>query len=406
MKRMLQLIIALLLAPLAALNAADNLKIAAVQHQTASVLPAGFGAEINPTGPPIGGGAGYTAGPQRSDAMRHVRTLEELKQALAKAAAGEVIWIESGSTIDFTGTRIEVPEKVTLAGDRGQNGSDGALLTAKHSGDMNFIMLSPGARLTGVRVRGSNPLMKNLDSQKSDPAGYAISCANAEVDNCEISQFQRGGVALYRDSDRSHIHHNFIHDVASYPVFLGNGTGDGHIIEANRIEWAWHAVTSNASRGSGYTARYNIFMRVQPPKLFDQAGPDPPNWCLDTHASTGAPTKPPRPATRKLVAHHNTFLAHPDVKVGDGSELLKTVGLYPKHDICIGAGTGMTTTVEIHHNRFLMHEATGSPDPIKPYGRAIRLVGLKGHPGLPDDPQPTQDIWKVTIGENRFDGKN
>jgi hypothetical protein len=66
----------------------------------------------------------------------------------------------------------------------------------------------------------------------------------------------------------------------------------------------------------------------------------------------------------------------------------------------------MATTVEIHHNRFLTHETTGSSDPTKPYGRAIRLVGLKGHPGFPNDPQPTQGIWKVTIGENRNDGKN
>jgi hypothetical protein len=93
------------------------------------------------------------------------------------------------------------------------------------------------------------------------------------------------------------------------------------------------------------------------------------------------------------------------VKVGNGSELLKTVGLYPKHDIYISAATGMTTTVEIHRNRFLMHETTGSPDPNKPYGRAIRLVGLKGHAALPDDPKPTQDIWMVSIGENRFGGQ-
>ncbi|MFA6545968.1 MAG: right-handed parallel beta-helix repeat-containing protein [Limisphaerales bacterium] len=293
MKHILFTCSALLLAPLANLHSVENPKVSAVLNQAASALPAGFGAEVNPTGQPIGGGAGYTAGPRRSDATRQVRTLAELKQSLAAAKAGEVVWIESGNTIDFTGTRIEVPEKVTLAGDRGQNGSDGALLTARHSGDMNFIMLSPGARLTGVRVRGSNPLMKDLDSQKSDPAGYAISCANAEVDNCEISQFQRGGVALYRDSDRSHIHHNFIHDVASYPVFLGNGTGDAHTIEANRIEWAWHAVASNASRGSGYTARYNEFIRVPRPKLFDQRAPTRP-----TGVSTPMRTRARKPSRR------------------------------------------------------------------------------------------------------------
>ncbi len=381
------------------------LLIASVSSLHAADVPAGFGAEVNPTGQPIGGGAGYTAGPKREDAQHRVHSLDELKQALATATAGEVVWIESGSVIDFTGTRLEVPEKVTLAGDRGFNGSEGPRLTAKHSGSEYFMTLRRGARLTGVRVRGSNPLMTDIDSQKSDPPGYAIACANAEVDNCEISQFQRGGVAMFRDSERSHVHHNFIHDIAAYPVLLGNGTGDGPIIEANRIEWAWHAIASNASRGSGYTARYNVFLRVSRPKLFDRSGPDPPNWCLDTHANAGAETKPARPATRKLIAHHNTFLAHPDVTVGDGSALPKTVGIYPKHDIYIGAGEGMTTTVEIHHNRFLMHGKSGSPDPNKPYGRAIRLVGLKGDPMLPDDPSPTKDTWKVTIAANRFAGQ-
>jgi hypothetical protein len=65
----------------------------------------------------------------------------------------------------------------------------------------------------------------------------------------------------------------------------------------------------------------------------------------------------------------------------------------------------MTTTVEIDRKRFLMHEQSGSREKSKPYGRAIRLVGLQGHPALPDDPQPPQDTWKVTIGANRYSGQ-
>jgi hypothetical protein len=385
------LLTALLLAPPAVVHTAE--------------LSAGFGAEANPTGQPIGGGAGYTAGPKRDAAQQHVRSLDELRQSLAKAKAGDVVWIESGATIDLAGAQFVVPEKVTLAGDRGLNGSLGPLLTASLGKHEWRIQLKSGARLSGVRLRGPNPLMQDIDTMKPAPSGYAISCADAEVDNCDIAQFQRGGIALFRDSERARIHHNFLHDIAAYPVVLANGAGDGHIIEANRIEWAWHAIASNASRGSGYTARYNVFTRVPRPKVFDQSGSDPPNWCLDTHANDAAETKPPRPATRKLIAHHNTFLEHPDVKVGDGSELLKTVGLYTKHDIYIGPGEGMTTTVEIHHNRFLMHEKSGSPDPNKPYGRAVRLVGFKGHPALPDDPQPTKDTWKVTMSDNHFDGQ-
>ncbi len=106
-----------------------------------------------------------------------------------------------------------------------------------------------------MRVRGSNPLLNDAATQKSDPPGYAIAWADAEVDNCENSQFPRGGVAMFRESERSRIHHNHIHDIAAYPVVLGNGTGNGHVIEGNRIAWARHAVSSNGSRGCGDVAR-------------------------------------------------------------------------------------------------------------------------------------------------------
>jgi len=62
--------------------------------------------------------------------------------------------------------------------------------------------------------------------------------------------------------------------------------------------------------------------------------------------------------------------------------------------------------VEIHHNRFLMHEQTGSMNEFKPYGRAIRLVGFKGQPALlPDDPAPTKDSWRVSISDNLFNAQ-
>jgi hypothetical protein len=93
------------------------------------------------------------------------------------------------------------------------------------------------------------------------------------------------------------------------------------------------------------------------------------------------------------------------VSVGDGGGLTKTVGIYPKHDIYIGFGEGMTTIVEIHDNRFLMHRQSGTDNPFKPYGRAIRLVGFRGDPAvLPDDPGPGQGKWEVRIGGNAFGG--
>ncbi len=327
-----------------------------------------------------------------------VSSLPELKHALSAATAGSMVRLAKGAEIALKDDHIIVPEKVTLTG-------EGATLQAEPVGERAAIALLPGARLTGLRIVGPNPLFKDIDAQPVKASGYAVSCTNAEVDHCEILQFQRGGIALFRDSVKSHIHHNHLHDIAAYPVLIANGSGDGHIIDHNRIEWAWHAIASNGSRGSGYTARFNEFTRMPRPRAFETSGASPPNWCLDTHENNGAETRPPRPATRLLVVHDNVFRAHPDVKVGDGSELLQTNGLYPKHDIYAGDCPGVTTTVEIYNNRFLMHERTASKDKFKPFGRAIRLVGQRGNPALEDDPLEPKGEWKASIHDNRFGGE-
>lgn len=328
----------------------------------------------------------------------NVNSLRELQQALGQARPDDVVVLVKGSSIDLKSDMLLVPEKVTLRGEE-------AVIHSLPVGEKASIVLRPGARLTGLRLVGPNPLFKDIDAHPSTPSGFAVSCADAEVDHCEIAQFQRGGIAMFRDSNKAHIHHNQLHDIAAYPILLGNGTGDGHIIEHNRIEWAWHAIGSNGSRGSGYTARHNEFIRMPRPMLFDVGGASPPNWCLDVHENKGAETKPPRPSTRLLVVHDNVFLAHADVKVGDGSELLITKGLYPKHDIYIGRCPGVTNKVDIHHNRFLMHEKTGSKDKFMPFGRAVRICGLHGNPGIQDDPLPTEGQWEVSLRDNTFSGK-
>lgn len=366
---------------------------------------ADLGTDANPTGQPIGGGEGYTAGPRVDEATRQVQSLVDLQAALAAAQPGDVVWVQRAAVIDLADSQLVVPAKVTLAGDRGTAGSPGPLLTCGMSGLEWRLQLQRGARLTGLRLQGPNPPLRDIDRLKPNPSGYAVACVDAEVDNCQISCFQRGGIAHFRDSERGHVHHNHLHDIAAYPILVANGSGDGHVFEANRIEWAWHAVASNGSRGSGYTARYNLFVRVRRPALFDASGPDPPNWCLDVHAHSGEQTRPPREPVRRLVVHHNTFTAAADVPVGDGSELLTSINAYPKHDIFVGAANGLTTTVEIHHNRFLMHERAGSSNTFKPYGRAVRLVGFKGDAAtLPDDPAPAVNAWNVTIHDNRYGG--
>lgn len=140
--------------------AALLLATSAVAH--AVEKPDGFGAEANPTGQPIGGGAGYTAASGREQAQFHAGTLTELQDALRNARAGEVVWIESGSSIDLADAQLAVPERVTLAGDLSMSNSLGPLLTSGMSKFEWRIRLKPGARLTGVRLRGPNPLMRGI----------------------------------------------------------------------------------------------------------------------------------------------------------------------------------------------------------------------------------------------------
>ena len=92
-----------------------------------------FGCEANPTGNPIGGGAGYSDIKTTGDYI--VKTKEELLEALSKAKAGEVVFIPHGVEIDMTGTsNVAIPGGVTLAGTRGHNGSPGARLFTKQRG--------------------------------------------------------------------------------------------------------------------------------------------------------------------------------------------------------------------------------------------------------------------------------
>lgn len=53
-----------------------------------------------------------------------------------------------------------------------------------------------------------------------------------------------------------------------------------------------------------------------------------------------------------MIVERNTFLADAGISVGDGSELLEKVVLYPKHDLYVGVGKGMTATVKIRGNAF------------------------------------------------------
>ena len=249
--------------------------------------PEAYGTDANPNGAPVGGGEGYER--VFTDGDHTVATRNQLIAALEQAQPGEVVYVKPGAEIDLSDlARIAVPAGVTLAGNRGHEGAAGPLLYSKRMPEEGFPILfdlaGERARLTGLRIRGPDP---DYAAQRAGPStlnrGVNIG-ANGEVDNCEVSNFYREGIAARGPG--AHIHHNHIHDVGAYPVLV---TSRDALIESNMIRWGWHAIACTGSVGTSYEACYNHFK----PHDVESIG-----QCLDMH-----------PDRRGLFASRAQFIA-------------------------------------------------------------------------------------------------
>ncbi len=250
-----------------------------------------YGAKPDKTGP-IGGDKGYEKIITSGDYT--VETLEALMDALSKAKAGQVIFIPSGTVIDMT-TRIyiekislKIPAGVTLAGDRGHNGSKGGMITSDTLDTPLMIDIDgPDVRISGLQIRGPHP-KRYLDHHKRAfgpggdghvyyykfPVSRGISTkhSNLEVDNCDISAFASSGISLSRGTGH-HIHHNFIHQCQ----YNGLGYGVSHdiaysLIEFNKFNENRHSLAGTGRAGSGYIARNNVELGISLSHCFDMHG--------------------------------------------------------------------------------------------------------------------------------------
>jgi len=250
-----------------------------------------YGAKPNRLGP-IGGGNGYANIITKGDYT--VKDLDALLNALWKAKTGQIVFIPGETEIDLTARIyieqlvLEVPEGVTLAGDRGHNGSKGALLTS--DGLKTPVMIraaGSNVRITGLRIRGPNPKRYLDHHRRSFGKGggghkyyYEFPTSNGiktehprlEVDNCEISAFPHASIYLMK-GDGHHIHHNFIH----HCQYNGLGYGVSHntassLIEYNVFNWNRHSIAGTGRPGCSYIARHNIESGVSLSHCFDMHG--------------------------------------------------------------------------------------------------------------------------------------
>ena len=250
-----------------------------------------YGAKPDKLGP-IGGGNGYANIITKGDYT--VVDLDALLSALSKAKAGQVVFIPGEPEIDLTARMyieqlvLDVPEGVTLAGDRGHNGSKGALLTSDALKTTVMIRATGSSvRITGLRIRGPNP-KRYLDHHRRSfgkdgggheyyyrfPTSVGIQTEHPrlQVDNCEISAFAHSGVYLMK-GEKHHIHHNFIHHCQYNGLGYGvvHGTASS-LIEYNLFNWNRHSIAGTGRPGDSYVARHNVELGVSLSHCFDMHG--------------------------------------------------------------------------------------------------------------------------------------
>ncbi|GMU24509.1 MAG: hypothetical protein AMXMBFR13_45830 [Phycisphaerae bacterium] len=311
-----------------------------------------YGAQADDAGP-IGGGKGYTRVITQGDYV--AKTLDQLLEALSKAKPGQVVFIPGDAEIDCTARVyieelvLEIPGGVTLASNRGQEKSQGGLITSDALKTPVLIRVGgPDVRITGLRIRGPNPKRyldhhhRSFAEGRGHPYYYKFPTSDGirtehpglEVDNCEISAWAHAAVCLQK-GDRHRIHHNFIH----HCQYQGLGYGVSHdvassLIERNLFDSNRHSIAGTGRPGCGYEARHNVELGTSLSHRFDMHGG------RDRKDGTQI-------AGTTILIHHNTFRAPetPVVIRGVPEDVCKVYeNWFPNHDkpetaVRAGAGT-------------------------------------------------------------------
>jgi len=252
-----------------------------------------FGCEANPTGNPIGGGEGYTDILSSGDFT--VTDIGQLVEALKQAKPGQVVFVAHGTTIDFGEQRtLTIPPGVTLAGTRGAKGSPGAVLVSRRKGNTMLATGGEDVRLTGLRFEGAHG---GADRSDHGSRFFSIRHWGAEVDNCEVYNFNVLGIGVGAGAMNVRIHHNYIHHCQRGGLGYGVSTGSSDVyIIANKFDYCRHHIASSGAPGAGYEAAWNLVMSHATSHHFDMHGG------RDRGDNTNI-------AGDWMKVHHNTFMS-------------------------------------------------------------------------------------------------
>lgn len=217
-----------------------------------------------------------------------VKNKAELLKALKDVKRGQTIFIDGDARIDLTGeNKITIPHGITLASNRGYNGSKGGLIfTDLHGVSPLFRANGNGVTITGLRLSGPDtavyynitdqtksisPIdLQALKNNKDDyqvkkdalprSTGIAVEGSNVEIYNCELYGWTNAAIQVSPSASNTIVRHNYIHHNQhfglGYGVLLYKSTA---LIKANLFDYNNHSVTGSGHSGTGFEVVNNIF---------------------------------------------------------------------------------------------------------------------------------------------------
>ena len=244
----------------------------------------GYGAQTWKFSTPIGGGPGYSSFvSSKAKGFISVSSAVGLYKAVAQANlnGGGVVFIKGTVEINLSDIADHLPmvlqKGVTVASDRGRKGSPGALLyldpDPSHPGTQKFwapshqkfvfTLQGDNTRITGLRLRGTDPHTRFASNCHPYENAIAVNGANARIDNCELAQWNYRAIHLSNAGTRVMIAHNYIHHSRRYGRGYGvtvsgaalSGTAK---IRANIFDFGRHAIAGSGTSETRYHADYNI----------------------------------------------------------------------------------------------------------------------------------------------------
>jgi PKD repeat protein len=264
-----------------------------------------YGADTcNPTGNPIGGGAGYTdiISQTNPNVKYVVTTKDQFLTALRSAKSGEIIFVPNTANIDMSGVwSTTIPAGVTLASDRGYNGSAGGRIFDYNTNNPGgwgtsismLVVNGNNVRITGLRLEGSET-SKVYSGYEGTFGIYSGGHTGVEIDNNELSGWGQAAITEWMGNDAGsnttqkaalatpeigsgimYVHHNYIHhcqiEAEGYGVNVVRGSV---LIKANLFDYCRHAIAADGGEWEGYEATYNKYLTHAYSHIFDVHGTD------------------------------------------------------------------------------------------------------------------------------------